>query len=360
MTSFHHNLNHCASQFTSDDILHLFANDKSSFLSNLKPHPILSDNHCLHNLGQTDTNLSLGSRVARQTNLLDNLVNYYTCSHCKYLSRLMDYKQTPLGTPFDIHWSELAEGTAIVLPKSTTSPLPLSTELSLAWYLEHLFENFNWSPIIKHYTAFVCKNTGYLLTEYCPPLLQQIVGDPTMVYDILCQLFAILSKLLPYNFSHGATIDSLVLSDKPCEYMYNGKVVKSDQTLKFKNFHDSSITLENGQKLGPMVRPPKYFHLTNPTTMETLKVFIPNNSTKHIAFDAYCFILGLASHPSIYQEIINNSKLTCWWNGLWFPDDKLKITRNLGKEMDGKSITASLVGLKLRSDIVAFSCQQLK
>ena len=213
------NIDNMLSQFKKDRnyIVHLLDTDINRLIMELwsPSSPVCLDNKCLFNMGQTLKAHSLEDRIEGNIVVNEGYLNYYLCSQCRNMSRLIDSAKTPIGQPFYIECGSSAGQQLVVVEsniaklfilKESPSPAvaralknpfitslnkcssgcnssdvcyvrdyknmnyigadPYTNNLLINWYLNNKLSEQGIPNIIKMHIGFVCNNKGYCMYEY--------------------------------------------------------------------------------------------------------------------------------------------------------------------------------------------------
>lgn len=286
---------------------------------------------------------------------------------------------------------------------------PFTNNLLITWYLMESMNKLNMPNILNMEIGFVCSNNGYSLYEYpdigrlrhiqkYPELLsRKVKNSPTAkgndivslsyetVKGILMQLFASLRALNDKDFSHGfPTSRSILFSNNPCSYKYDGVHVASPVTLKLTNFHNSGITIENKIRLYSKSVLADRELLSNSFKPNIVKtndgeiVYILKDPNKYVkesmlfmyirhlglpiyqnSYDAYSFMISLMSDKSFYSTVMDHEDLYELWKIMWI-DDEFEIVQDRIREMHKtqdpatrtEKIMRNISDLKLKCNVV--------
>ncbi len=221
------NIDNMLFQFQKDReyVVHLVENKISRLIADLWSvgSPVCIDNKCLFNMGKSNENNSLEDRIEGNVIINDGVVNYYICSQCKNMRRILDFNQTKIGEPFHLECGNSA-GNELILTETDISKLytfkespsaavaralknpyitnlnkcsagcmvsnstktnntkpchiknyatmdyigsdPFTNNLLINWFLNEKLSKLGIPNIIKMHIGFVCRNKGYSLYEY--------------------------------------------------------------------------------------------------------------------------------------------------------------------------------------------------
>lgn len=287
------------------------------------------------------------------------------------------------------------------------------------WYLnDELYNTFygKVSNIVHNNISFICNDKGYTLHEYTdigiislfqdfPEYLDNMDNkngkpsptskaddksplDKTLVKGIIMQLFAILSYLRKYDFSHGnPSTNSLKFKIEPVSYIIDGVHVKCPVALKLDDFSNSGCTILNNytrlysksivgdeelkkKTYDPIVETNHYengkvtvYRLKDP--VKYIKSNILFLYMKHLglpvyssSFDAYSFMIVLMCERSFYISVINDLVLNAFWKSMWVSDFDI-ISDRIRNYHEKSSISpidvySILSNINLRCDMIDF------
>jgi hypothetical protein len=403
-----HNIQYCDETRNVDDMLARFDDDKNVVLGLLKEKPevlaetlwnertspVSIDNHCLCNLGKRQHQYTLEEKLCGKCCSNENIANYYMCSQCQNMARLINLSPNCLDKAFYIECGTFASNMLILLE----SPLKrlcsshignkfLSDDFTngmlVSWYLDEILNGSavnmkNRIPCVKLlHTAFICRRVGYGLYESpeigCLKNFQQfnelLVGDgkpsPTSKVDmqypikadvvkgILMQLFSVYDVLANYNFSYGCINGkSVVFSSDSCSYTYNGKLVDCAVTLKLCHFSNSSIQVkENGLTVCNI----------KSTLLGTDMVYARRYGGNGSYMDVYGFLVVLMADPEFFATVMADAELNGFWKSLWESSQYDLVQSNLYKlhaqyhtfNQDDTNINWFFKGLMLNPDVIS-------
>ncbi len=212
------NVDNMIKQFKEDRkyVISLIDNNINKLITILWTHksPIFIDNKCIFNMGQTQKHYTLEERIEGNTVINEGILNYYICSQCKNMERLIDFSKTNIGEPFLIEYgSSIGEQLVITEtfinklyaikespPKTVsiilTSPIyndlnrcssgcndsgcsiknyntmdylgmdSYTNNMLINWYLNEKLLSMNIPNIINMHIGFVCSGKGYSMYEY--------------------------------------------------------------------------------------------------------------------------------------------------------------------------------------------------
>ena len=209
-----------------DNMMFQFKKDRDYIISTLEGNidrliidlwtpasPVCFDEKCLFNMGRTEQIYTLEERIEGKTVVNESVLNYYTCPQCTNMKRLVDFRQTEIGTPFFIECGDLA-GEQLVITETYIDKLyilkesppaaverilanpyinslkrcsagcsdssvcnvkniidyigldPFSNNMLINWYLNNKLSELDIPNVIAMHTAYVCSSKGYSLYEY--------------------------------------------------------------------------------------------------------------------------------------------------------------------------------------------------
>lgn len=305
-------------KFDREQIINLLITDYKNLIFILwsEQSPISVDRDCLCNMGQRIYNTNIEDRLNGKIIPNETLSNFYMCSQCRNMSRIIKLSKSSINNPFYIECGNSA-GKMLILTKihidnlfigithfpslnliSIIKDNPLisicepkiksynssisnnmvdyigsdsyTNQILITWYLDYELSKLGLPHICRMYTSFICGDDAYCLYEnpdigyICdfkkyPNLLNE---QPTSISlkseiasEIIKQLFVTLHSLNKYDFSHGApSSKSIIFSYEPCSYSYNNIYIDSPITLKLCNLSNSGITIKSIDKSPSMYR----------------------------------------------------------------------------------------------------------
>ena len=319
----------------------------------------------------------------------------FSCPQCRNMERLIDLRKYSVGTPFLIE-SGKETGKRLVINDMSATHLSLSFEkvsnsfqtqtlqsdeftntILISFLLEYILVESGIPSCCSLLTAFVCGDTGYLLSE-APTYstLEQLASVAKYLDDenifrkevtrgILQQLCAILHVLSPYDFVHGrATIPtSLSFKNEPCSYMMDDVHVTCPVTIQLSNFERSSITINDGKlrlipsSFLPELHDNKVVQKAGKIlTSRQLKIYrhlqqigVPID----IPLDTYDFLLSMMRIPAFSKSVLKHFRPL--WDQFEIPIDVIP------KLEDGReSLDDLLTTFPLRTDIINFIWDSLR
>ena len=411
----HHNdLDYCEHTRNIDQMLQIFKHQRQYIVEMLSHNPkgfvktlwtdkslIPKDRYCLCKMGQF-LNHDLESKIINPFDEKNSNLNYhYRCSQCRNLSRLITLSPSNLNTSFKIETGKY-EGEQFIIHHYFLHDLSLhsnfkynsiisdkfTNHLLITWCLDELLsQSLKYSLNLIHiYTAFICSNSLYTLSdvsdfkdlsvlesyhEFLIPETSYL--DPHIIITLLQQLYIILSVLSPYRFFYGLPISfsSLTLSFNLFNYYYNGIALNYPLLLKFTNFFNSEITLNNvklkskGYSTHTLFNPMaqiktinKYYQVQAPF----YQIF-QSNPIYYPSFNFYILLTALMCHPIIMKSILNDHELLVFWRSLWLYDDEKIILQRINQvisEKEWKFDIELFHNLHFRYDILSVVSSFLK
>jgi len=305
---------------------------------------------------------------------------------------------------------------------------PYTNNLLINWYLNNKLSELGIPNIIKMHIGYVCNGKGYSVYEY-PDIgrLRHIQEYPeyleykerpsptakaddkvpiakTTVKGIIMQLFAVLSSLRKYDFSHGGPSSRAILFKKdPCSYLYDGVHVEGPLTVKICDLYQAGITVGNNRLYNKSVISEeeilkKPFHPIIDTisitpfsfdrNKEANKITIyrlkdPSNHVqeallfmyiKHLglpiyqsSFDAYGFMISLMADRSFYVTVMNDDSMYLLWRSMWLPEDFEMVQDKIQKLHNSPDpvtrvdkVLRFLAGFGLRCDMIEHGWNMIK
>ena len=260
---------------------------------------------------------------------------------------------------------------------------PYTNNMLINWYLNKKLSEVKMSNIINMHIGYVCSGSGYSMYEYPDigrvrhlqeyPQFLKDDGRPSptatadtkvplskdVVKGIISQLFAVLSFLRKYDFSHGdPSSRSVLFKNVPCSYIYDGVHVDSPITLKLCDLHHSGITVNNKIRLynksviadeeilkksyKPIIdtvtiTPFSFSDDSDKNDITIYRLKDPNKYPKesimfmyikHLglpiyqsSFDAYSFMISLMTDRSFYATVMSDEFTYLLWREMWLPEE---------------------------------------
>lgn len=312
--------------------------------------------------------------------------NYYICTQCRNLRRLLD-DRSGLNKPFSIKYGSML-GESLIIKNINTLKNNIflridnynnlndnidnkiigdkfTINLLINWMLMDIFHNMNLNHCVNLYTSFICNNIGYNLEEY-PDYIDitelskkyydkkdhkfQPALEIPIVKSIINQILIILDILSEYNFSFGSpSISSLYFKNEAISYSYKNKNICGPITLKLHKFYNCSIifnknfyhslNLEKTLFLEQNIFNNKFLnifefkHIENKKFFklndESLEFFISKKGDQIINYtpqiDFYCLIVSLMTCNDFFNTIKNDESLNLFWNNLWCNNNQKQI-----------------------------------
>jgi hypothetical protein len=240
--------------------------------------------------------------------------------------------------------------------------------------------------MLNLYTAFICNNKGYSITDKPDFIsINDLQLNAGIVRSIINQLLVSLLELETINFSHGnAGAHALVFMNEPISYRYGTQHIEGPITLKivdlwqssatFANIHYFSKDIKNDMQIHKSVFIPEIENVTcksNYCKTATIPVYRLTDSTIDIyramrhhgtplfvgSFDFYCFMVSLMMDKTFYQTVISDSKLYSLWKEMFQPEDlqyvENKIKNCYNRYLNDNEMAIEIIrGVWLRCDIV--------
>ena len=261
------NIDNMLSRFESDrtKIVSYLLHDHVKFVNLIwsDKSPLNIDRECLCNMGQRLTDINLDERINGKYVFNQTLSNFYVCSQCKNIGRIVkcspssSIPSSPINNPFYIECGNLA-GKMLVLTQHHIDNIfikfdnyPLSNilfpqirndidymgcdyftnQIIINWYLYQELQKYKLPHLSLIYTAFICRDNGYYLSEHSDignisnlqqysnllstndeslvnlPINKELNYTPLKVHivaEIIKQLFVTFQFLNKYNFSYGS------------------------------------------------------------------------------------------------------------------------------------------------------------
>ena len=225
------------------------------------------------------------------------------------------------------------------------------------------------------------------------------------------QLFATLSYLRKYDFSHGnPCFNTLKFKKEIVSYIYDGVKVASSLTLKLSDFSNAGLTVNKTvnnikgkflrlysksvigeeelkkKNFDPFIENVKLetdgksisdenvtiYKLKDPC--KCVKSTVLFMYMKHLglpvytsSFDAYAFIVVLMAERGFYSAIMSDNQLTNFWKNMWVKNsDYEKIKERLRnfhenpRPISLNDILHVLSSLSLRCDMIDYGWSQIK
>jgi hypothetical protein len=400
-------VNCCIKTTNVDVMLTKFSIERNEIVSSILNDPkntlnlwnnLSVDSMCLCNLGQM------------------KLRTHFSCAQCRNLRRLKDFKKG-LSQPFMIECGK-ESGTFLVLHEfgNVVREIKIDDELkslnriaignnpalaecfvrrneeyiTLDLFSNEVVQNFLLERLLKEtphyikpYTAFICRDKGYTLTEFNEIVTLEEALNYATPMELLLQILVILSILAEYSFSHGTpTLDSLLFTKEICSYTYQSTKVESKITVKLTNLTHSSVSVKGIRLLADT---PK---TTNKQTVKNIKIneikvkscvesvckdeevktmkitelpsqFVPASRQLGLSFDLYAFLVSLMVNKSFYEAINNDAQAYYLWSMLWLPLDLEEIEKRVvffhGRQSPDVFRTIEMLrGLELRCDAIQY------
>jgi len=423
----YHNINCCDLTLGIDILLSSYKQDRDNILALLdtnpevliktlwKPNgPLGIDNSCLCRMGK------------------GNKRSPFTCAQCKNMRRLIDFRVNTIDTPFKIECGNMTGKSLIINNISPISPhiewneeavmrshlytqqyknlslcgsgLTVAKALSgdmftmrtlITWIIMERFQSKGLPHIPTLYTAFMCNNEGYTLSDVSTigmfSNLEAIT--PVIARGIILQLLVILTELSTMNFCHGnPSIKGLIFNKFPVSYKYNGVNVQSPITLQITDLWNSSISRKNIHYFPVNVKLSSYIQnnmfipeiVTRPDchpkntcsngadntlyklTTSTLNIY---TAIRHMgfplyvgSFDLYCFMVSLMSEKSFCDVVYADDELYHLWEMMWLPEDLIHVEKYIQENHAGmKHNSVDIIrGSWLRCDILSYLWSLIK
>lgn len=399
------------------EVLRLLAATPEQLVANLwsEQSPLPIDRGCMFRPGSPAAFTSTPRGVRK----------FHACMACRTLDRLVDLQKTPPGTPFIIEagsetGKELmvsSEPAGNLSIKITTGPpllaqraSPLSRQIDvylesdrfthavlISWVLENILQLHGMPNSEKIYTAFICGDRGYLLSQALQAMTELTLvqsNDVAVVTGVLLQLCTILLTLDEHDFIHGApSLSSLRFSSEPCSYMFHDKAISAPLTLCLTDLTKASITLRlaseqdekshdqdaklRGRRLRLVPRhelPSRHAEMLSSLPLSTDNLYTLNNKTilaySHLhslgipickSMEAYCFLLALMLSETRFADVVlSTPSLRKAFESIWEPSQVNAVINDIKSlREEGMSDLSSLQLLNvlrpytLRKDVLA-------
>lgn len=345
---------------------------------------IAHDDACLYNLNEIQR-IPFMERINRNETL-DSIINLYRCKKCTMMSEILDLNK-PLDEPFFIS-CESTESYVIDKYNDVYLSFGVSTsENGTILYLDNFSNNYIINLIIKglvsseipnykgyndKLTAFVCRNTGYVIKEYHKELNVNSLMDKD-IYGLIIQIFTIVTILSKYQFiMTGISIHIIKIYNQMIEYQYDGVNVTSNIKCVIDNFFGASINYDK-VKVAPHHMYGEDTVIRNKTLIKDHEVIdyfkIENIDMKGLvskdlnykpALNAYIFFILLYNEKNV--KVYIRSNLLNIWNGLWLYTERDNVENEImeiGELNDGR-LFEFLKGKSLRYDAHDFIWRSLK
>ena len=396
--------------------------DRLPFLLWSEASPLSIDRRCMWKMGLISSDvpppprpktffdfLWTSPKIPDSKSLPRGLRRSFSCPQCRNMERLVDFRKYPVGTPFLIESGQEAGERLIItdmpathlslkfeqesnsFPIAGTRSMPtfpyqtlqsdeFTNNILISFLLEYILrEDITMPSCCSLLTAFVCGDTGYLLSK-APTYasLEQLASIARYLDDenvfredvtrgILQQLFAILNLLSGYDFIHGSASEptSLSFKNEPCSYMIDGVHVTCPVTVQLSNFSRSSITIDTAMapagttgklrlipssflpELHDNKVMPKASRTLTPRQLKICRHLQQIGIPLDIPLDAYDFLLSMMRIPAFSQSVLK------YYRPLW---DELEIPSEVIDVHHDDLMTT----FPLRTDIVAFTWEFLR
>lgn len=360
----------------------------------------------------------------------------FSCAQCKSIGRLMDFGVKQVGETFILECG-LEGGRELIVREQTIGGLYLrwdpqadhrnklylssypavascgtettdntrcvvgdsfTTKILTSWIVERVMINKDIPHTLRMHTAFVCRNTGYTMSDYPrlgtiahlqhhkqyldsgelrSPKARRDVWYPlksNVVRSIILQLVVALKELSSINFVHGApSANVLLFRERDCDYTYEGLRVTSPITLKIGDYSNSSFTFNDIHvypyskkfdfyaKRTPYV--PEIRTIRNVMSYCQLNESAPTSDVcrktafniyrlkgdminifsymRHSgipiyagSFDFYCFMVSLMCDKAFYNTVMNNQEIYRLWSMMWLLEDLPVIEERITQQHD--------------------------
>lgn len=330
----------------------------------------------------------------------NHMLTSQACAQCTNMRRLIDFRYSPGLNPFIIKYGQLAGRKMIVkrmrvgAPRLRVSPaytqhlhqyakqydgdvsditvingdvftISVLVHMALSRYMAE-----NDLPHVQPlYTAFICRDDGYKLTEVSDMAsleelhqhghYHQTQSDMTtskhsaygplkveVVQTIIQQLLVILLELSEVNFAQKhLSLHNIAYCDQPVSYLYDDVTVCGPLTLQWVNFNQASATLENYHYCCDNIS--SHGIMSCPFEVRNLEKFgqwyrLSSNNLEHYqelrslglplftqSFEFYYYITGLMCDQSFYTTVMQNNDLRRLWKMLWTQEDRPKIEAHI-------------------------------
>lgn len=390
-----------------DIVTNLIANDPNKLIATVWQHdgPLAIDNECRCRMGEGDRRSS------------------YSCSQCKNLGRVKDFRSDQahfsigcgnhVGKTLIVSTAEVCKpmlnwdhdayeksmayvnqyqklatcGTTISNNIGSISGDQFTIRALLMWMLQKKFMEKGLPHMLNLYTAFICNNKGYSITDR-PDFINIDDLDKngyltvSTVRSIIQQLLVSLLELQTVNFSHGnAGAHALVFMNEPVSYRYDKLHVEGTVTLKIVDLWQSSATFSNVHYFSKDIKNEMHVHKSvfvpeienttckgNYCKTETISVYRLTDSTIDIycairhqgtplfvgSFDFYCFMVSLMTNKTFNHLVKGDVKLNNLWKEMFNAEDLLYVEERIAQYYysDNEVAIDIIRGVWLRCDIV--------
>jgi hypothetical protein len=412
----YHDIGICDTTLGVDALLTRYSHDRTTIIQQIKSDP----SALLTNIWTPSGPLAVDNNCLCQMGTCDRR-SPYSCSQCKNLRRLVDFRYSVIDTPFTIQcgrfsgqqlvvskhiisspflkWDQKAArharkfvqhhcdltkcGTSDISTQKCITGDPFTTSILINWSLYEQFTTANLTHITPLHTAFICRGIGYTVKtnptigSFADVLMNPLYTTSDSARAIITQLLVILKESNKINFTHGRpAVESLSFGKEPVSYKYDGIHVKGPLTVLMGNFGNSSVTINDVHYFPYNVKSDLYieknlfvpeiamradepvFRLTN----KTIDIYL---AMRHIgfplyvgAFDFYCFMVSLMQYPVFAQIVKNNAALNRIWQSMWDEGDLACVERDI--LIPTTDVVDIVRGKWMRCDVVTHLWSQLK
>jgi hypothetical protein len=364
-----------------DNMLARYLKERNTVVSDLSEKPVKLANKMWEKILSNDPLCMVNCGLM-------NRYSSYACAPCININRIVDFETTELGTPFIIECGKKV-GTYLTVLKISTgginievsdsdkakavrflkdnglmlscgsqdiSPLTFlrsddfSNNILNWWTIDSIFEKKKLPYSLPLYTAFLCRNDGFILFE-SPTLgnYYQIIDSrddlKETVVSIFKQLGVILDVLSPYHFSHGNPCgDVLVFTDEEMSHAYKGINITSEFTMHLADFTYSSLTTGKTRIYPRSDRSSKVLNSTLDISIKDGLYRLSNKSEVIFAYvrhaglpiyscslDLYCFVVSIMSIAKVFNIVKKDESLNSLWRSIWSEGDINEVERVIAK-----------------------------
>lgn len=433
----YHTIGSCDATLGVDALLSCYTHDRNIVMGMMQRDP----NTLVKTIWKQDSPLAIDKGCMCQMGN-GTIRSPFSCAQCKNLRRIMDFRDQgcerafelqcgkhvgkklqvtsiPVANPF-LSWNHAAAQRAKLFVSQYRDLMLCGTpnleslqcimgdtftlQVLVTWVVNTLFEAKGLYHCPTMYTAFICRDKGYILSQV--PSIGNIfdlynIGCP-VARPLIIQLLVILGELSAIRFSHGTPgIRSLCFSKEPVSYMYDTVHVNANMTVQITNLWNACCTVGNTHYYRQNVESNLYVEntmfipeiVTSKTFCETPAGTCDTQGTslyrlsgttldvykamRHIgfplyvgSFDLYCFITTLMRIPQFFEEVMTDTSLYEVWCMMWLPEDRVNVEREIKAHSlttyptsanDDGVVSVDIIRNKwLRCDVVAFVWSLIK